>query len=89
MKEREAFTVNENPGRSSNPQNLATMVLFTHRLCIDITNVFLLLCSTLGPGTYAQDKVKTVKTVKDMASNAFVTKVSCLSATAEVNTSVT
>lgn len=28
-----------------------------------------------GPGTYAQEKVKVVTTVKDMMSNAFVTKV--------------
>ena len=33
----------------------------------------------LGPGTYAQEKVKVVTTVKDMMNNVFVTKVSVLS----------
>ena len=31
---------------------------------------------SIGPGTYAQEKVKVVGTVKDMMSNSFTTKVS-------------
>jgi len=34
-----------------------------------------MLILNLGPGTYAQEKVKVVTTVKDMMSNAFITKV--------------
>ena len=40
------------------------------------TNHLFSLTLSIGPGTYAQEKVKVVGTVKDMMSNSFTTKVS-------------
>lgn len=45
------------------------------KIQVSIVESFNLIVNTLGPGTYAAEKIKMVTTVKDMMSNSFTTKV--------------